>query len=157
VTAYRKEIAFEFVESIPRDLRPDTLFISIQYRTTAHLCMCGCGLKVAHPLRPNRWSLSYDGSSVSMTPSIANDGLPCNSHYWIRSSRVDWYQPLTPRQVKNARLRDAAQPVSGDVKHANPKDVQDDVAQSLTMPAGRMANAIRDRCEALKAAMRWNR
>ena len=103
----QNELEFEFVESIPSELQQRKLYICIRYRTTAHLCMCGCRNKVVHPLRPNRWSLTYDGSTVSIAPSIANDGLPCNSHYWIRRSRVDWYQPLTPQQADRARARDA--------------------------------------------------
>lgn len=100
-------IEHQFVDSIPRDLERQRLYVSIRYRTTAHLCMCGCGNKVVHPLRPNRWSLSYDGASVSIAPSIANDGLPCNSHYWIRRDRVEWYRPLTDKQKELARSRDA--------------------------------------------------
>lgn len=100
-------VEHQFVESIPKELEPRRLYVSIRYRTTAHLCMCGCGNKVVHPLRPNRWSLSYDGTTVSIAPSIANDGLPCNSHYWIRRDRVEWYRPLTDRQKAFARSRDA--------------------------------------------------
>jgi hypothetical protein len=107
MVADQNELGIEFVESIPSELEQWKLYVCIRFRTTAHLCMCGCGNKVVHPLRPNRWSLTYDGSSISLAPSIANDGLPCKSHYWIRRSRVDWYQPLTPRQADRARARDA--------------------------------------------------
>lgn len=126
--ALADRVEHQFIDHIPPELEPQTLYVSIRYRTTAHLCACGCGNKVVHPLRPNRWSLSYDGVTVSMAPSIANDGLPCNSHYWIRRNRVDWYLPLTDRQKGLARARDAGlfaaiEPSEGEIRseHADRK------------------------------------
>lgn len=99
----------EFVDQIPEELNHHTLYISIPYRMTAHLCMCGCGEKVVHPLRPHRWSLTFDGTTVSLAPSIGNDGLPCRSHYWITESRVIWHPKLTDLQITGARTRDGWQ------------------------------------------------
>lgn len=101
-----KTIAHEFVEQMPADLRPDRLYISIRYRTTAHLCMCGCGEKVVNPIRPNRWSLTFDGKSVSLNPSVGNSGLPCNSHYWIEGGWVRMLAPMTYEQTTKAKGRD---------------------------------------------------
>lgn len=101
-------VTFEFVEAMPKLLDPARIYISIRYRTTAHLCMCGCGEKVVHPLRPNRWSLTYDGVAVTLHPSIGNDGLACRSHYWIRANQVKWCPPLTDEQISLSRDRDAA-------------------------------------------------
>src|ERR1700722_10669112 len=97
---------YEFVDQIPEEEKQHTLYISIPYRMTAHLCMCGCGEKVVQPLRPHRWALTFDGATVSLTPSIGNDGLPCRSHYWITKSEVIWHTKLTDLQITGARARD---------------------------------------------------
>ena len=98
---------FEFVDDIPQILpAAGTIYISIPRRTTAHLCLCGCGEKVAHPLRPNRWSIQYDGETISMSPSVGNSGLACKSHYWIKRSRVEWRPPLTDREISLGLSRD---------------------------------------------------
>jgi hypothetical protein len=98
---------FEFVDDIPQTLpAAETIYISIPRRVTAHLCLCGCGEKVAHPLRPNRWSLQYDGETISMSPSIGNSGLACRSHYWIKRSQVEWWPPLTDREISLGLSRD---------------------------------------------------
>jgi Family of unknown function (DUF6527) len=101
------EVVLEFVDTIPQVLPAEgTIYISIPKRATAHLCMCGCGEKVLHPLRPNRWSLTYDGQTVSMCPSIGNSGLACRSHYWIKKNRVEWLPPLTDAQIAYGMHRD---------------------------------------------------
>lgn len=40
----------EFVDFIPAEPIPATLYVSMQYATTIHLCACGCGNKVVAPL-----------------------------------------------------------------------------------------------------------
>jgi len=97
---------FEFVEFMPTTLRSGTIYISTRFRTTAHLCLCGCGEKVVNPLRPDRWSLSFDGSTISLSPSVGNSGLPCKSHYWIKQNRVRWLPPMTDQQSAHAFARD---------------------------------------------------
>jgi len=99
----------EFVDQIPDSLAQDTLYVSIRYRMTAHLCLCGCTEKVVHPLRPNRWTFTFDGVNVSLSPSIGNDGLPCKSHYWITKSEVNWHPKLNDFQIAGARARDGWQ------------------------------------------------
>ncbi|MFC8536700.1 DUF6527 family protein [Streptomyces sp. NPDC057249] len=58
--------------------------MSISYRTCGHLCCCGCGNEVITPLSPTQWSLTYDGESASLAPSVGNWALRCQSLYWIR-------------------------------------------------------------------------
>ena len=98
-------IAHEFVESIPCELESGVLYISIDFRTTMHLCACGCGNEVVLPLRPAAWSLTYDGVDVSMSPSVGNWSFECLSHYWIRRSQVEWAGDWSDQQIASGRQR----------------------------------------------------
>ena len=86
----RRKFRPEFVEFIPENLKPGVLYISIEYSTASHLCPCGCGQKVITPIRPDQWTLTWDGETVSLSPSIGNWGFSCKSHYWIRENMIIW-------------------------------------------------------------------
>jgi hypothetical protein len=60
------------------------LYVSHQYHTAIHRCLCGCGEKIVTPIGHERggWTLNLD-NGVTMTPSIGNYQLPCKSHYII--------------------------------------------------------------------------
>lgn len=83
-------IKFRFVDTVNNDLVPEVLYISIRLKNAVHLCGCGCGRKVYTPLAPNGWALTFDGVSVSLSPSVCNWSYPCRSHYWIRNNRLVW-------------------------------------------------------------------
>lgn len=97
----------EFVEFIPRELAEGVLYVSIPYSTVVHLCACGCGTKVVTPLKPPKWSLTFDGDTISLCPSVGNWQFPCRSHYWIRRNRVLWARPFTDEEIAKVKLRDA--------------------------------------------------
>jgi hypothetical protein len=80
----------EFVEFMPSELKPGTIYVSIRFGTASHLCCCGCGNKVVTPLRPTDWKLIFDGKTVSLDPSIGNWSFACRSHYWKKRNRVLW-------------------------------------------------------------------
>jgi Family of unknown function (DUF6527) len=103
-----RNLRAEFVEFIPTELRPGVLYISVPYSTASHLCACGCGHKVVTPIRPTDWSLTWDGESASLYPSIGNWGLPCRSHYWIREGgRIEWAGQWSDSTVSDARNLDS--------------------------------------------------
>ena len=83
----------QFVDEVPVTLETGVLYVTIRYRTAAHLCPCGCGLKVVTPIRPTRWSLTWDGESTTLSPSIGLARMPCGSHYFIRGGGVVWLPP----------------------------------------------------------------
>ena len=70
----------EFVDTIPADIEPSVLYVSIRYRTSKHLCPCGCCFEVVTPILPNKWCLKYNGAAVSLYPSVGNWSLDCKSH-----------------------------------------------------------------------------
>lgn len=103
------QITPRFVDEIPRTLDPGVLYICCHYRATKHLCACGCGVEVNTPLHPTAWTLTCDGVSVSLSPSIGNWSEKCQSHYWITNNRIHWASRLSRhriRQVRKARESD---------------------------------------------------
>lgn len=104
--ARQASLKHEFVELIPAELAPGTLYISRKYNTAVHLCCCGCALEVVTPLNPAKWSLSEHGNTVSLFPSIGNWSFPCRSHYWIERGRVRWAYQMAREQVATVRMDD---------------------------------------------------
>lgn len=100
------QLRHEFVETIPGSLEEGCLYISIRYRTASHLCACGCRTRVVTPIKPAKWNLTYNGETVSLSPSIGRWQLPCKSHYWIRNDQVEWSTGWTDEQIEGGRRRD---------------------------------------------------
>lgn len=92
-----------FVEEIPEILAPNTLYVSIPYKTAVHACCCGCGHEVITPLSPTDWELRFNGAAVSLSPSIGNWSFPCKSHYWIDKGRVRWSTRMSDAQIRAVR------------------------------------------------------
>lgn len=84
----RTSLTFSFVEFIPPILEEGILYITVEYKTAVHLCACGCGNKVITPITPNHWKLTYDGKTVSLSPSIGNWSFACQSHYWVGKNEI---------------------------------------------------------------------
>ena len=93
----------KFVEFIPDILEPGVLYVSTTYSTAAHLCMCGCGYEVTSPISAEQWSFTFDGRSVSLTPSIGNWSFECESHYWLDHGRVDWASKWSRERIEAGR------------------------------------------------------
>jgi hypothetical protein len=96
----------EFVEYIPSDLKPGTLYVSMKFATATHRCCCGCGNEVVTPISPTDWQLMFDGESISLYPSIGNWSFECKSHYWIRSNKVKWAARWSQKKIKKGRADD---------------------------------------------------
>ena len=100
---------FEFVERVPQKMEEQVLYISLPFNMAMHLCPCGCGKEVATKISPSRWKLLYDGETVSLEPSIRNSGIPCQSHYFISRSKVQWaydtYDDEAPKTRKKSRKK----------------------------------------------------
>lgn len=64
------------------------IYISEEYETSTHRCLCGCGEKTVLPLHPvHGWNLiKHEDGKVSFTPSVGNYQIPCKSHYIITKS-----------------------------------------------------------------------
>lgn len=83
-------LTHKFVEYIPEEIEEGILYISISYCTAIHKCVCGCGNEVVTPISRKGWELSFDGESVSLSPSIGSWNLTCRSHYFITNNKIKW-------------------------------------------------------------------
>lgn len=79
----KKRIKHQFVYSVPATLQEGVLYVCLKHNIVSHLCACGCGHRIDTPLDPSEWTLTYDGKTVSLNPSIGNWDLPCHTHYFI--------------------------------------------------------------------------
>ncbi len=101
-----EQVGHVFVDSIPRELKSGTIYISIKYATALHKCCCGCGNEVVTPLSPTDWQLTFDGKTVSLYPSIGCWNFECKSHYWIKRDQVLWSYSMTQNEIEMGRKRD---------------------------------------------------
>ena len=65
-----ERLQHRFVKFIPDELEDGVIYVSMEYKTVTHRCCCGCGEKVVTPLSPAGWELTFNGQSVSLSPSI---------------------------------------------------------------------------------------
>lgn len=88
------------------NLQEGILYISVQYKTAVHLCICGCGNKVVTPLTPSNWHLTFDGVSVSLSPSIGNWSFPCQTHYFITKNKIKFSFKWGKARIDDGRKRE---------------------------------------------------
>lgn len=100
------QIRHEFVHYIPERLEEGVLYVSMEYATAVHRCPCGCGEEVVTTISPTDWCLTFDGETVSLTPSIGSWSFSCRSHYWITRNRVRWAGAWSPEQIETGRRLD---------------------------------------------------
>lgn len=96
----------QFVETIPEDIEDSILYISLEYNVTKHLCPCGCGDEIVASLSPARYQLSYDGETVSMTPSFGNWSHECGSHYCIIEDKIVWANSMSRQRRESVIEKD---------------------------------------------------
>ena len=101
-----QHLEHRFVRNVPRELEPGVLYISMDYATAVHACCCGCGERVVTPFTPTDWAMTFDGESVTLSPSVGNWNQDCRSHYVIKRGRVIECGSWTNAQVEAERRRD---------------------------------------------------
>ena len=100
------KIAHKFVEFIPENIEDGVLYISIQYCTAVHKCICGCGNEVVTPLSPTDWELTFNGETVSLSPSVGNWSFECKSHYWITKNKIRFSRQWSAEEIEYNRKND---------------------------------------------------
>lgn len=102
-----KTIQHKFVEFIPDAIEDGVLYISIEYCTAIHKCVCGCGNEVVTPLSPTDWEITFNGKTVSLSPSIGNWNFACKSHYWIIKNQIRLARRWKEWEIKDGRKEDS--------------------------------------------------
>jgi hypothetical protein len=102
----RRLIRPRFVKFIPEDVEEGVLYVSIPYATAIHKCACGCGETVVTPIRPTDWTLIWNGEKVTLSPSIGNWSLPCQSHYLIVENKIIWATKWSSVKIGASRAMD---------------------------------------------------
>ncbi|MDD5569661.1 MAG: DUF6527 family protein [Bacteroidales bacterium] len=101
-----KTLRHKFVELIPEKLEDGVLYISLEYCTAIHKCVCGCGNEVVTPISPTDWQISFDGKTISLYPSIGNWNFNCKSHYWIINNKIKNARKWSEKEINSGRKSD---------------------------------------------------
>jgi hypothetical protein len=96
----------KFVDLIPDSLEDGVLYVSMKYCTVIHKCPCGCGSEVVTPISPTDWKLTFDGMTISLSPSIGNWNFECQSHYWIERNEIVYAQKWDKEKIQTGRKKD---------------------------------------------------
>ncbi len=100
-------IQHKFVDFIPEVIEEKILYISIEYFTAIHICVCGCGNEVVTPISPTDWELHFNGKTVSLSPSIGNWNFECKSHYFIKRNKIHQAYRWSDWEIEDGRKEDA--------------------------------------------------
>jgi hypothetical protein len=126
-----KKYKYEFVRFIPDKIEDGIVYISIEYNAMSHKCACGCGNEVITPIFPSGWSLTYDGKTISINPSIGNFSFPCKSHYFINKSTVVWARKYDKKLIEKARYFDEKQRLAYYEDHLSSDDSYQIISKAL--------------------------
>jgi len=72
-----------FVDEIPSFIERGKVYISEKYKTSKHICLCGCDEMVIMPISGGQfWDMIKEpNGTVSFIGSVGNYNFPCKSHY----------------------------------------------------------------------------
>lgn len=65
------------------------IYISEEYQTSNHLCLCGCGEECPLPMRETGWEHNIKDGKITIIPSIQQT-FACKSHYIITNGKANF-------------------------------------------------------------------
>ena len=84
-----KQVSVEqrLVTEIPNitEMEEQLIYISLEYKTASHLCLCGCKNLTVTPLGIGWWTIFIERGKINIQPSIGNFQFDCKSHYIIKN------------------------------------------------------------------------
>lgn len=92
--------------AIPAELSNGKIYVNSNGNRAHHLCACGCGSRVLTPLNRHEWRLTGSDMNPSLTPSVGNWNLECQSHYWVRKGMIVWAPRWSAAEIAAGRARE---------------------------------------------------
>lgn len=100
------ELELVACERFPDALGPGKFYFSEDFRSSVHLCACGCGSRVVLPIKSAGWKLMQTERSFTISPSVGNREFACRSHYLIEGGRIIWLTSMSDQEVQASRAID---------------------------------------------------
>ncbi len=100
-------LTFVTCERFPSSPEPGIFYYSEDFRSSLHLCACGCGSHVVLPIKPAGWALAHTADGFSLSPSVGNREFECRSHYLLKRGQIIWLPPMSDGEAAASRARDA--------------------------------------------------
>lgn len=83
-----KSIELIEVEFIPDHIDDGKFYYSKKYKTSSHLCPCGCGQHFSVPIKDGEWSIQ-NNNPLTVNPSFFHR-IGCRSHYVITEGVITY-------------------------------------------------------------------
>jgi hypothetical protein len=99
----KKLLQHKFIEFMPEIIEEGVLYISLEYCTAIHKCVCGCANEVVTPISPTDWQITFDGESITLYPSIGNWNFECQSHYFIINNEIKFARKWSKERIALGR------------------------------------------------------
>ena len=81
-------------DELPRKIGRTLIVVGTEKPKWAILqCPCGCGDRIEVNLMRSRspfWNLELGEQGASLYPSLWRSKATCGSHFWLRSSQIQW-------------------------------------------------------------------
>lgn len=98
------ELKLIFVREIPKEKEEGILYVSREFHTAVHLCICGCKGPVVTPFshvidgKDHGWNFTFHNEeTVTLRPSIGNwSPGPYHAHYYITKNKIELCEPIRP-------------------------------------------------------------
>jgi hypothetical protein len=110
------KFVYEQADPIPKLMKPGVVYHDTEFELAELLCPCGCGHRITL-LVPDGHQISVDGTTPSVSPSIAVCDAPCGSHFFIREGEVDWLAAFSPSRSASVMGRQVARHVATDLRN----------------------------------------